>query len=208
MDPLIGAGALSFAGGMYSNWQNLAESKRAREWAAVMAGSEVQRRMIDMKAAGLNPILAAGGAASTPSPSTASVEDPVSPAISSALAARAQKAQLKLIDAQTSKEQGQARGAMHDANLKMRADEWDRAKWAHYFDNNGAPRDSFAKLIRGEYEASLANSARSVSDAKLQELSIPERQAVARLFEQVGGGGKAAQYLMPLLTTLINRSGR
>lgn len=54
---------------------NSAEADKSRQWQAMMSNSEVQRRMADIKAAGLNPWLAlsqsmSGG--STPSGSSAS----------------------------------------------------------------------------------------------------------------------------------------
>lgn len=102
MDPWsAGASVLGLAGGLWSNQQNLAESKRARQWSERMSGSAYQRAVADMKLAGLNPLLAySQGGASTPGASTATVDDVVSPAVSSAQHARRLSEELQVMRGQ------------------------------------------------------------------------------------------------------------
>lgn len=208
MDPVtIGLGLGSLAGGAWSNAQNLGEGKRAREWSAVMAGSAYQRAVIDMKAAGLNPALAYGqGPAATPGASMGRSEDVVSPAVSTAMAARAQRKQLDLMDAEIEKAKQEASSAGAKAQMDFRASQSDAHRYQFYFDEQGNPRESFRKMLQAEFDTSQAGSARALSEAKLSQLSVPEREAIARLFETAGSTGKAFQLLMPLLMSFARRN--
>lgn len=198
-------GGLPVVGGIWSNIQNRAESKKARQWTAEMAGSSVQRHMIDLKAAGLNPILAAGGMAQTPSPATASVDDVIGPGVSTALQAREQRKRLELLDQQIQKTKYEASSASSDARVRSLDGDMAQSKYLYYFNSDGTPKPALEELLRAEFGQSVASSARALSEAKLAELSVPERQAVARLFEQFGSGAKGVQMLLPLLMTLMRR---
>jgi len=199
------SGGATLVGGLWSNAQNLAESKRAREWSAAMAGSAYQRAMLDMKAAGLNPILAAGGMSATPGAATANVDDAVGPAVSSALQAQAQAKSLKLMDEQIARTREEVKGARADARVKSMNADTETAKYLYYFTSEGQARPALMDLLRAEYSQKMAGSARDVAGAKLAELSIPEQQALARVFQSVGGGGKGVQLLLPLLLQLLRR---
>lgn len=86
---------------------NAHEAAKNRDWQAMMSNSAYQRSMADMRAAGLNPMLAfSQGGASSPSGSSASgtaatVENAVGPALSTALQAATVKAQIDKIKSDT-----------------------------------------------------------------------------------------------------------
>lgn len=122
-NPLI-SGGMSLIGGMMannanqenfsaSNAYNAREAQLSRDWQERMSNTQYQRAVADMKAAGLNPMLAySKGGAGTPSGATANaasaqpIKDVSTPAIQSAAQAlqmENMKMQNELIEAQTQK---------------------------------------------------------------------------------------------------------
>lgn len=95
MGPLLMAGA-SLLGGHLANSANAREAARNRAFQADMSGTAYQRAVKDMRLAGLNPALmfGSGGAASSPSGSTADFRDIVSGAAGSAMQARRMREEL------------------------------------------------------------------------------------------------------------------
>lgn len=83
---LIGSGA-AMGGQIMANEANAKQAAKNRDFQRDMSSTAHQREVIDLRAAGLNPILSGtgGSGASTPSGATAQMQDVVGPAISSAL---------------------------------------------------------------------------------------------------------------------------
>lgn len=81
---LGGASLLGALGTWWLNHSNQKLTKEQMNFMKDMSNSAVSRSMQDMRKAGINPILAAGSPASTPSPGVPQLGNPVDSALSSA----------------------------------------------------------------------------------------------------------------------------
>lgn len=101
--PAIIGGVASLIGGSSANSANAREARLNRQFQEDMSNTAIQRRVEDLKKAGLNPMLAYSDSASSPPGAQARMEDAVTPAVSSAMEAYMKRAQRTQIELQNAK---------------------------------------------------------------------------------------------------------
>lgn len=101
---LLSAGA-NILGGVMTNNAAANSARDANSMSWEQYGQRHQVEVADLKAAGLNPILSAGNAGSSPTASPAPVVDPLRNVANSALNNRLLRAQIANVEAQTAKTQ-------------------------------------------------------------------------------------------------------
>lgn len=98
-NPLVGFGADAL-GGLWSAKQTKDSASKAMRYQTRMSNTSYQRGMADMKAAGLNPILAyKQGGASVPQGQAPSIGNPISHGVSSAISQQRVRAEVDNLQA-------------------------------------------------------------------------------------------------------------
>jgi hypothetical protein len=91
---IFGSGA-EYAAARDTNRTNIDLANKNRQWQEMMSNTAMQRRVRDLRSAGLNPILAVGqGGASTPAGNVANVSNPMNGVVNTALDIRRAQAEI------------------------------------------------------------------------------------------------------------------
>ncbi|WNK14151.1 MAG: DNA pilot protein [Microvirus sp.] len=195
-------GGLSWLGQSQANASNARQAQNQMDFQREMSNTSYQRGTADMEAAGLNPMLAySQGGASSPGGASATIQDAVTPGITSARAAQTQKLQLENL--------GLTNDNLAAQNQNIDAQtEYTRAQRNQVISqtvgNDQVMRELNTRIAKMEADGDLtrtqANQLRMMGPEQIQALKLGNqgasydlsgKKASSDLYDLVGGWGKA-----------------
>jgi len=227
MDPIIGGALIGLGGnilgGLFgnsaqkkANKTNIMLQQKQLDWQERMANTEYQRGVSDMKAAGINPMVAfQQGGASSPNVSAATVipEDAIARGVSSAADKAALMLQLKQMDANIALTRANAQKATAEAKTAgvTSGNAAERQHWEiqqirkdvertiSQFQLNDSQRRQIEELLPLMVEREKANIAQveaqttsARAEGQLKEAALPSARAEAEVWEKLGAAGRGA----------------
>jgi len=210
------AGGASLLGGMMSNKSNAKQAEIDREWQRENAQNAHQWQVEDMRKAGLNPILSAtggSGAKASGGSSLGTQSDAISPAVSSAIAARRNsqemdnmKAAEKLTQQQEKTSREQELNYLQDTDMKAHQSGLLQSQTATEMARTMTELEKAkTEVTLQNYHQAQSSSARALAGKTTQETrsskvtaDLDEKmRAIERIIQAGEGASSAVRNILP-----------
>jgi hypothetical protein len=197
----LGGSALSFLGGERRNDSQVQAANAQMEFQREMSGSAYQRAVADMKAAGINPMLAAKqGGASTPMGAMPQIQDTLTPAVQSGVSAYQGTSSANLAQEQELVAEATVDKIIEEIkNVPLEGERLFRAANLLYMQANLASQQQLTESQR--YDNVKAATAKLLQETDLIGLDVE----AARTLDNIGREAKQLQPIIEIMKSFIRR---